>query len=105
MADEQAEIGHAGASRYVVCWLALTLLTGLTYWLAGVDLGDWSLVIALAIAVTKATVVVLFFMHLWDHTGANRLVFIVSILFLIVIIAMTLVDVTTRFPYALPRSS
>ncbi len=34
-----------------------------------------------AIACTKSALVVLFFMHLWDHGGANRLVFATSIVF------------------------
>jgi cytochrome c oxidase subunit 4 len=101
--SEQAEQGHAGAGRYLVCWAALAVLTVATFSLSSVDLGAWSLVVALAIATVKASVVVLFFMHLWDHHGANRLVFVVSVLFVIVLIAITLLDVTTRFPLALPR--
>jgi cytochrome c oxidase subunit 4 len=96
------EAGHSGGVRYLVCWLALAVLTGVTFGLSGVDLGGWSLIVAMAIAVTKATVVVLFFMHLWDHHGANRLVFVVSILFVFVLIGITLLDVATRYPLALP---
>jgi cytochrome c oxidase subunit 4 len=100
---EDVETGHAGAGRYLICWAALAVLTVLTFSLSSVDLGAWSLAVAMLIAVTKATVVVLFFMHLWDHRGANRLVFVVSILFVFVLIAITLLDVTTRFPLALPQ--
>jgi cytochrome c oxidase subunit IV len=96
------ETHHAGALRYLVCWLALALLTGLTFALSTVALGGWSTPIALAIAVTKAAVVALFFMHLWDHPGANRLVFVVSILFVALLMSFTMLDVTTRFPLALP---
>jgi cytochrome c oxidase subunit 4 len=103
MHEEEAELGHAGGARYFACYVALVLLTGLTYWLAGVEMGDWSLAVALAIAVSKASVVVLFFMHLWDHRGANRLVFVVSLLFIAAIIGITLLDVMTRFPLALPH--
>jgi cytochrome c oxidase subunit 4 len=101
-ATSDDEAGHSSSLRYVVCWIALALLTALTFGLSGVELGGWSLIVALAIAITKATVVVLFFMHLWDHHGANRLVFVVSILFVLVLIGITLLDVTTRYPLALP---
>jgi cytochrome c oxidase subunit 4 len=97
-----AETSHAGAGRYLICWLALAVLTALTVWASSTNLGAWSFIVAMAIAATKATVVVLFFMHLWDHRGANRLVFVVSILFVFILITFTLLDVTTRFPAALP---
>ena len=42
------------------------------------DLGAVNLPLALAIATIKATLVVLFFMHLTEAHGANRLVFVVS---------------------------
>jgi cytochrome c oxidase subunit 4 len=104
MSEAHKEEGtpHAGPLRYLVCWAALAVLTVVTYTLSGSDLGSWSLAVALLIAVTKATVVALFFMHLWDHQGANRLVFAVSVLFVIVLMCLTLVDVATRFPLALP---
>ena len=100
--SDDAETGHAGAGRYLVCWGALAALTVVTFSLSSVDLGTWSVVVALLIATVKASVVVLFFMHLWDHQGANRLVFAVSVLFVVVLIGITLLDVTTRFPLALP---
>ena len=100
--EEHAHVAHASPMRYVVCWVALAILTVLTYTLSGYSFGSWSLVIAMIIACTKATVVALFFMHLWDHKGANRLVFAVSIIFLLVAIGFVLIDQVTRFPLALP---
>ena len=92
----------AGAARYLLCWLALALLTGLTFGLSTVELGRWSLVLALAIAVTKGTIVALFFMHLWDHRGASRLVLVTAVLFVAVLATLVVADVLTRFPLALP---
>jgi cytochrome c oxidase subunit 4 len=57
------------------------------------------------IACTKASFVVLFFMHLWDQPGPNRLTMAISILFLLTLITFTLTDVATRFPLALPPGS
>ena len=100
--EEKEHVAHASPMRYVVCWLLLAIFTGLTYFLSGFDLGEWSLIVALLIAVAKATVVALFFMHLWDHRGASRLVFVVSLVFLALLIGIVLIDQATRFPLALP---
>lgn len=100
--EEKEHVAHAAPVRYVVCWLLLAIFTALTYALSGYDFGEWSLVIALLIACAKATVVALFFMHLWDHRGASRLVFVVSVIFLVVLIGIVLIDQKTRFPLALP---
>ena len=96
------ETPPAGAARYLLCWLALALLTGLTFGLSTVELGRWSLVLALAIAATKGTLVVLFFMHLWDHRGASRLVLVTAVTFVVVLSSLVVADVMTRFPLALP---
>jgi cytochrome c oxidase subunit 4 len=100
--EEKAHVEHASALRYVVCWGILLVLSVATYLVATYDLGEWSLFVALLIATTKATVVSLFFMHLWDHRGANRLVFVVSVFFVVILIALVLTDVGTRFPLAVP---
>lgn len=93
-----------GISRYVAIWLILLALTVLTVVTGKMDLGAANIYIAMAIATTKATLVVLFFMHLWDEGGVNRLVFAVSILFLLVLILGVFGDLTTRIPFSLPNS-
>ena len=96
MSDE----AHSSPWRYVASWIALAALTTLTYTLAKHDFGNASLAVALLIAGAKATIVVLFFMHLWDQKGANRIVFAVSLLFVIVLGGLTIVEMATRFPLA-----
>src|SRR4051812_35793767 len=103
--EEKAHVAHASPLRYVLSVTVLYVMTVLTYYLSGIDLGSGSLVIALVIASTKATVVALFFMHLWDHRGASRLVFVVSILFLLTAIGFVLIENATRFPLSLPPHS
>ena len=93
---------HASASRYVLCFLGLVLLTGLTFALSTVELGAWSLPVALTIAITKASIVALFFMHLWDHEGTSRLVLLIAVLFVAILSTLVVADVLTRFPSALP---
>jgi cytochrome c oxidase subunit 4 len=91
------EGGHGSATRYFLSFGALT------YALHHVDLGGAALAVAMLIAVTKAAVVILFFMHLWDHPGVNRLVLAVTILFLAFGISMVFTDTFTRFPLATPH--
>jgi cytochrome c oxidase subunit 4 len=93
---------HTSAGRYVVSWLVLAVLTVVTYALHHVHLGNLALPVALVIAGVKAVVVVLFFMHLWDQRGANRIVFTVALLFVIVLGGFTIVEMATRFPLATP---
>lgn len=49
---------------YFLIYLALLALLALTVTVAYVDLNGWSIVLALTIAVVKALLVVLYFMHL-----------------------------------------
>ncbi len=76
---------------------ALLFLTVLTVWAAGVDfakidLPEMNIVVALAIATIKASLVGLFFMHLkWDRPF-NAFVFVASIAFLGLFIGFALVD-------------
>ncbi len=100
---EHEAMEHAGAARYAMVWLALAALTTATYLLSRVELGPpWHLGVALAIASVKAALVALFFMHLWEHTGATRLVFATSVVFVVLLIGLVVADNATRFPLANP---
>lgn len=62
---------------YLAVFAALMVGTWLTVWVAGIDLGALNLAVAMTIAVAKATLVVLYFMHLryserlnWVFAGA-----------------------------------
>jgi cytochrome c oxidase subunit 4 len=95
--------GPHGIGRYIVVWLALMGFTILTVITGRMDLGGANIYVAMAIAVTKATLVVLFFMHLYDEGGVNRLVFIVSLLFVAVLILGVFGDLVTRLPVSVPN--
>jgi cytochrome c oxidase subunit 4 len=97
-----AEEDH-GIGRYALVWALLLVFTGITIITGRMNLGAANIFIALAIAITKATLVVLFFMHLWDMGGVNRLVFVVSVLFLVVLITGVFGDLMTRLPSSLPN--
>jgi cytochrome c oxidase subunit 4 len=90
---------------YFVVWVLLLLFTALTYWTGRMHLDKWALPLALTIAIAKSTLVVLFFMHLYEEKGANRLVMITSFLFVALLITLTVADVATRFTLATPAGA
>jgi len=81
---------------YISVFIALIALTALTTGVAFINLGKWNTVAALAIAVCKATLVVLFFMHLRWSSNLLRIVVASSLLWLAILIGLTLSDVFTR---------
>ena len=107
MAPQHSPHDHANHSArpYILTFVALCILTFATFSLAHVDLGRWSFAIAMAIAFTKGMLVVLFFMHLADQAGPNRLTLAIAITFVLLLITLTISDVSTRFPLALPPGS
>lgn len=99
------EAHEHGPGRYVVIWLLLLVGTITTVVTGRMDLGAANLPLAMVIATIKATLVVLFFMHLWDSEGINRLVFGVSILFVMVLMLGVFGDLFTRMPMSLPPNA
>jgi cytochrome c oxidase subunit 4 len=92
--------GHAhtivGPGVYVVILFALLVGTALTVWASFIDLGFWNPIIALAIATTKAVLVVLFFMHVWYSTKLTKLTIFSGVFMFLVLISMTLADYISR---------
>ena len=95
--------GHSHVGRYALVWVALVVFTFLTWGVSKVHVpGGWHVGIALLIAAVKGGLVALFFMHLWDQQGSNRLVFLISLSFVALFVGLTLLDNATRFPLANP---
>jgi len=86
----------SSVKSYVGIFLALLVLTGITVWVAELDLGAANDVVALVIAVTKGTLVVLFFMHVKYSTRLTKLTVIGAFLWLILLIGITLSDYASR---------
>lgn len=85
------------SKTYYGIWILLLILTGLTAWIATVDLGPLNTIVAIAIATIKATVVVLFFMHVKYASEKMTKVVIVSALFwMLILLLLSLVDYTWR---------
>jgi cytochrome c oxidase subunit 4 len=81
---------------YLTIVLALLLGTGITVWASFIDLGPWNPVIALAIACTKAVLVVLFFMHVKYSSKLTKLTIVSGIFIFLALISMTLADYMSR---------
>jgi cytochrome c oxidase subunit 4 len=81
---------------YYVIFAILMLCTYLTVQIAFFDLGPLNTIAALVIAVFKATLVVLFFMHVRYGTRLTGAVVLSSLLFLAILLALTMGDYLTR---------
>jgi cytochrome c oxidase subunit IV len=81
---------------YYLVFVALLMLTVLTVEVAFVDLGWMNFEIALGIACFKATLVILYFMHVRYSTGLTGIFVAAGFIFLAILIALTLGDVETR---------
>jgi cytochrome c oxidase subunit 4 len=81
---------------YIGIFLSLMVLTAATVAAAYVNLGPFNIVIALAIATLKATLVVLFFMHARYSPGRTHMVIISAIFWLAIMLSLTLSDYATR---------
>lgn len=94
---------HSHVGRYLKVWGALMILTAVTWGLSRFHVpGGAGVALALVIASTKGALVALFFMHLWDQRGPNRLVILTSLVFVALLIVLTMLDNATRFPLANP---
>lgn len=83
-------------SVYFKVFAALMALTALTVWVSYRDLGDLSIVVALAIAVTKALLVILYFMHVRHSPPLTRVVVVGGFLWLVILLVLTLSDYFSR---------
>lgn len=81
---------------YTIVWIALLICTALTTAVAHIDLGAFSVVVALGIAVFKMLLVALFFMHVRHSTGMTKLVVVGGLMWLMILLTFTLADVWTR---------
>ena len=84
------------ARVYYTIFAVLMLCTYLTVQIAFFDLGALNTVAALVIAVFKATLVVLFFMHVKYSPRLTWAVVIGSVFWLGILLALTLTDYATR---------
>jgi cytochrome c oxidase subunit 4 len=98
MAAEHAE----SRKIYYAIFGALLVLTYLTVAVSRIDLGRLNSVVALTIAVTKAVLVVLFFMHVRHSSRLTKLVVVGGFVWLALLIGLTMADFVSRAWLAIP---
>ncbi|PYV01490.1 MAG: oxidase [Acidobacteria bacterium] len=81
---------------YFAIFFALIALTAVTVTISFFDLGRLNAVVALTIAVFKATLVILYFMHLRYSSRLTQVVVAAGVGWLFIMIALTLSDYLTR---------
>ena len=104
--SEHAAGGHVSPkSMYYAIFGALMVLTGVTIGVAFIDLGLMNFPVALAIAITKATLVILFFMHVKYSSRLTKMVVGMAFFFLAILLLLTMTDYLSRGWYASPRGT
>jgi cytochrome c oxidase subunit 4 len=81
---------------FILIWIALLCLTGVTITAAYMQMGAWSMLANILIASTKASLVLWFFMHLKQETRLFKLLIFVPIITISIIIGLTFFDIWYR---------
>jgi cytochrome c oxidase subunit IV len=89
---------------YLIVFVALMALMVLTAFLSTVAMGrELNTIVALFIAAVKATLVLLFFMHLkYESYKLSAVVFSAGLFWLLIFFGLTLVDYGTRATLGVP---
>jgi cytochrome c oxidase subunit IV len=82
---------------YYTVAAALMVLLGITVAVAFVHLGPFNIVVALAVAVTKAVLVVLYFMHVKYNSRLTWVFASGGVLWLLIMIILTMGDFFARY--------
>ena len=89
--------GHVSPkSTYYAIFGSLMVLTAVTVGVAFINLGVLNFPIAISIAILKATLVVLFFMHVKYSSQLTKLFVSMALFFLLILFGLTLTDYLSR---------
>jgi cytochrome c oxidase subunit 4 len=81
---------------HIVVFITLLVLTLGTYEIAKLNLGHWNSAVSMAIAATKAILVILYFMHLRHSSWLVRVAFVAGLFWFSILLALTMNDYLTR---------
>ena len=73
------------------------VLTAVTVLVALKDFGEWNIIIALGIAVTKASLVILYFMHVRYSDKLTWVIISAGFMWLAILFVLTMSDYYARF--------
>ena len=97
MSHEKENNQHViGYGTYLFIWISLIALTSITVTIAGINLGNWTLFVALAIAAFKSALVINVFMHIKYEEPIFKVFILLSIATLFIIFLLTFFDVFYR---------
>tara|TARA_R100001143_G_scaffold63545_1_gene71598 strand:- start:2245 stop:2547 length:303 start_codon:yes stop_codon:yes gene_type:complete len=89
---------HISSAKFLwgvaISLFMLTFITVAVTWVAIPE--PWNVVVAIAIAVVKAIIVSAFFMNLYWDTKFHSMLFVLSIVFFLLFIGITLLDTLYR---------
>jgi cytochrome c oxidase subunit 4 len=93
-----SHVGHISpVSTYMAIFGSLMVLTAITVIAAFIDMGPFfSNFVAVAIATTKATLVVLFFMHVLYSGPLIKVIIYSGIFWVMIMITLTMMDILSR---------
>ena len=98
--------GHVSPkSTYYTIFGALMVCTALTVGVAFVNLGNLNFPVALVIAIFKATLVILFFMHVKYGSGLTKLIVGTAFFFLGIMLVLMMSDYLSRGWFTAPGGS
>ena len=86
----------ASIGTYVAVWAGLVVFTLLTVYVASHDFGVLNTAVALGIAITKASMVVLIFMGLRHNTPLTKMVAVSGFVWILILFGIGMSDYLTR---------
>ncbi len=81
---------------YVIIWLALSILTVVTFEVSKANLGPLNVVVALGIAAFKMSLVIWFFMHVRTDNPLTKLFVFAGFFWMAILLSLTLGDYFSR---------
>ena len=94
MSEEHAHI--VPYKTFLLIWVALLILTGITVWVAQYNLGPLNIWVALGVATLKSSLVVAVFMHMKYENILFKLSLLTALAILAIFIGFTFFDVLYR---------
>ena len=96
MENHQEKHELVSYGTYIMIWLVLLILTGLTITVAGLNLKSFAIIAAIFIAGFKSTLVLNYFMHLKYESSLFRYMVFLAVFTLVIIIGLTFTDISFR---------
>jgi cytochrome c oxidase subunit 4 len=96
MEDAKEKKNPRPLSKYLLIWLGLLMLTGVMVTMAGLNLGQLSVLGAIVVAAVNSALVVLFFMHIKYEDRVFKILLGLAVLMLVFVMVLTFIDVSYR---------